>query len=448
MGNHARLGPSNHRWVHCPGSIREEAIYPDFSSSAAADGTGSHLLLEKCLDNNVLADAYDTEVIGSGHEDSPMGWFVDKDRIDRVNQCLNYVLSRTKELKEKYKNCQVTVKSEMKVNPGFVFGRTDWWGTCDITILVSQGVHKIVYLEVIDYKDGKLWVEVENNSQLQGYAIGVLGDLLEKYCDGTLININPKRLGESFPEEIRMTIVQPKTSVSVRYEDISMPDLIRVAHFLNEAAVKTDAPQAPLIPDGKNGKGYCRWCKHKDNCEQFKKENLKGLDAMFQQDDLPKESGSLFDILLAPVSKVKELDNNKLAELADAKAAVLGIFESVDKEIEQRVKGGENIPGYGLVPGRKTRVWNCDEEKIAKVLKSRGFKNADIYPPKLLTPAQALKSDKLTDKQKEKLESDYIADKFGSEKIGRVNKKQKPSIKSMFDGLPDLPEKKEEVTFL
>jgi len=48
---HAKLSPSKrHRWGACPGSVREEAAYPeDRSGPAAIDGTHSHTLLEHCV---------------------------------------------------------------------------------------------------------------------------------------------------------------------------------------------------------------------------------------------------------------------------------------------------------------------------------------------------------------------------------------------------------------
>ena len=51
MSDHAKLSPSKRsRWALCPGSIREEAKYPDTGSGpAAADGTHSHTLLEHCI---------------------------------------------------------------------------------------------------------------------------------------------------------------------------------------------------------------------------------------------------------------------------------------------------------------------------------------------------------------------------------------------------------------
>ena len=71
MGTHARLSPSNARWPNCPGSVREEASYIDVAGAAAIDGTGSHLLLEMCLDNAVPAIVYDGQVIGANDEARP-----------------------------------------------------------------------------------------------------------------------------------------------------------------------------------------------------------------------------------------------------------------------------------------------------------------------------------------------------------------------------------------
>ena len=84
MGEHARLSPSNHRWPHCPVSIREEANYPDTSNPASIDGTGSHLLLEMCLEHETDAKSFINETIGVDHEDKPEGWLVKQDRCDRV----------------------------------------------------------------------------------------------------------------------------------------------------------------------------------------------------------------------------------------------------------------------------------------------------------------------------------------------------------------------------
>ena len=154
---HARLGPSNKRWPKCAGSVREEERYPDIAGEAAIDGTGSHLLLELCLQNNVAACQYDQQIIDVNHEDNPNGWMVDPARIERVQMALDYIQRRVAELKDMFQGCNVLVESESKSDPGGAFGRDDWWGTCDITITARHPMDpsEIYFIEVADYKDGR-----------------------------------------------------------------------------------------------------------------------------------------------------------------------------------------------------------------------------------------------------------------------------------------------------
>ena len=60
MTTHSNLSPSKRvRWANCPGSIREEAKYPPKPSGpAAVDGTHTHSLLEKCINDCNDASKY------------------------------------------------------------------------------------------------------------------------------------------------------------------------------------------------------------------------------------------------------------------------------------------------------------------------------------------------------------------------------------------------------
>ena len=105
MTSHAQLSPSKaHRWTVCPGSIREEAKYPDVSGAAAIDGTHSHTLLEKSLLDNkdpleyvgqtltdhegdfVYDDGYKCGTKHDGNvereEDNELGWVI-RNHIER-----------------------------------------------------------------------------------------------------------------------------------------------------------------------------------------------------------------------------------------------------------------------------------------------------------------------------------------------------------------------------
>jgi len=210
---HARLGPSNKRWPVCAGSVREEENYEDVAGDAAIDGIGSHLLLEMCLQNNVPAFTYDQQIIGANHPDNMNGWLVAPDRIERVQMALDYISRRVAELKEMFAGCNVTVEAESKANPGGAFGRDDWWGTCDITIIARHPMSGEVYfIEVADYKDGRGYVSEKNNTQNISYLFGKMRPYVGSGPDKVRPFI-PANVGG-----IRMTIIQPKTNPVVRYQ--------------------------------------------------------------------------------------------------------------------------------------------------------------------------------------------------------------------------------------
>lgn len=427
---HARLGPSNHRWPHCPGSVRVEEQYQDIAGDAAIDGTGSHMLLELCLINGVRADAYDRHIIGLNHHDMPGGWLVDLDRIERVQMCLDYVTRRVGELKQQFDGCSVSVAAEAKADPGGAFGRHDWWGTVDITLtVVNDG--KCVFLEVIDYKDGRGWVSTKDketqkhNTQLLSYLVGQL----RLHCATGPELVRPFRTDGV---GCRLTIVQPKTQPPIRYENLTAEQAFREAEQLAMAADRTDDPDAPLIP----GK-HCTWCKHgrAKNCNA-KSEQSMGVITTMTNDVIATDGTSLFELVGSALTDVSSLDSEKLAELADAEAGIQAVFDKVKTEIERRVKETPGaVPGYEMGYGRGENVWNEDAEKIEKMLKARRLTKADIYPTKLISPAQVLKSSKLTKEQKERIEKEYITKKEGKPCLKKVARNSKPSVEELFSGL-------------
>jgi len=404
MTAHARLGCSNHRWVHCPGSIREEAAYENVSGEAAIDGTGSHLLLEMCVKAGVDADSYLGNCIGVNDHDKPNGWDVKQDRIDRVQQCLNYISRRVFELKEKHPNADVNVYAESLSSPGKFTGRNDWWGTCDITIeVVFEEV--CMFIEVVDYKDGRMYVTEKNNSQLQGYLGGKVYDRLRD---------------PDFP--CRMTIVQPKTNPSVRYQDSTKFEIIGAIEKLSKAAALTDDPEAELIAGD-----HCTWCLHKSNCSKIPEQSLERLKDMTENTELIGAIESAF-------SDVEGLSESELSSLADAKEVLMSAFDKVNAEIERRIGEGTPVKGYAMLPGRSSKVWSVSEEELVGKLKARRLKKDEIYPSKLITPAALLKLGTLTKEQKKKIEDQFITVKQGASSLRRVSHdEEEKDVNSMFE---------------
>lgn len=413
---HARLSPSNLRWPKCPGSIREEANYPDVAGEAAIDGTGSHLLLEKCLTEDVTPNFYEGRIIGVNHYDKASGWMVETDRIERVQMGLNYVNRRKAELLEQFPDAILKVEAESKSNPGAMHDRDDWKGTCDITITAWTVQGDLLFLETVDYKDGRGWVNTKDNSQLIAYAGGKL--------------IQAHRTDVHHPVElttpVRMTIVQPKTNPPVRYEDCTADDVYKACNELAAAAALTDAPDAPLIA----GK-HCTWCKHKPNCTAQAEASTEVIMSI-GTDVKTSDNVSLFELLNEVIEDLENISSEKLVELADARPGIEAIFDRVEKELISRVeKDPTSVIGYAMRPGRSTRVWSLPDEEMIDVLKARRLKQADIFPPKLASPAQVMKLKGLSDSQKERLEKEYIVNKPGALKLTRVHT-EKQSSEDMF----------------
>ena len=410
---HARLSPSNHRWVHCPGSVREEAQYPDVSGEAAIDGTGTHLLVELCIENSEMAEDYLGRIIGVNDPDKPEGWLVCEERAKRAQMCLDYIDRRFKELEAEFPNAHIKVEAESKADPGGFFGRTDWHGTADVTISVfEEGVPGLRFLEVVDYKDGRGYVSEKDNSQLLSY----LGGKMRPY-----VGSGPELVRPFKTEKIgacRMTIVQPKTNPAVRYQDCTSQYAMDKLIELEEAAYATDDEDAPLTP----GK-HCQWCKANPerggHCTAATEQSLETVKNM-STELVMKDGQSLFEYIGQMVADPKSLTVEQLAELADARDPLVSAFDKVMEEIQNRIEQDIEVPRYAMVPGKRSYVWGASEEEMAKVFKGRRMKQDDYAPRKILSVAQMRKSDILTDDQKKRIEKDYVVEKAGKLSLKRV----------------------------
>jgi hypothetical protein len=398
--------------VHCAGSIREESTYPDISGEAAIDGTGSHQLLEDCLIHGRTAESYLDQVIGVNNEDKPEGWIVKADRIERVNMGLNYINRRIDELTKQFPSCTITVEAESRSNPGTIYGRDDWYGTCDITITVEVD-SKVVFIEIADYKDGRGYVSEKDNSQLMAYAGGKMIDQID--CDLPRKKFDVYRVKDV--ETIRQTIIQPKTRTPIRYFDYQPSTVLSKLDELNRAAEAADDPNAPL----KAG-DWCTWCKANPkrggHCTTAASESIEKVKQMTGE-IIASDGVNLFELVADSLDKVDTLTNEQLRQLMDVKDSFGAIFDRVTDTIVKRIDEGQKVPGYGMKPGKGSKVWNVSEEELEKFLKNRKFKKDEIRPPKLISPAQALKHPSLTKKQKEDLEK-LITVKVGASSLGKV----------------------------
>ncbi len=385
------LSPSKRsRWALCPGSIREEAKYPDEGSGPAAiDGTHSHTLLEHCIKAG-LTDPMDQ--VGETFTDHEGTFKVDADRAARVKIAIDYI-------RERSMNGMFKVISEQRVDPKFLLGRDDLSGTVDCQIIGPD------WVELIDYKDGMGVVTAEGNMQLEQYAYGVLAELK--------LPVNG-----AYPfADIRMTIIQPKLSLKgmapITFSEVPVSNLMANMGTIITQAAATDKPDAPLVP----GDSQCKFCRAKGSCAALASNVMKEVGVMFQPvTQLP-------DVAQQSANKdPSTMDDAQIAQIMEAAPLMRQLLEAVEKEALRRMESGQIIPGLKLVNGRGSRAWALPEDQMAEKLIKMGIPKTAVYETKLVSPAKAEKLTwekrdgtkvALTDRQLKRMEQEYVVKMAG-----------------------------------
>lgn len=396
MSTHAQLSPSKrHRWALCPGSVREEAKYPEERSGPAAiDGTHSHTLLEHCIKAG-LADP--TLMVGVRLMDDEGEFVIDADRAARVKMAIEYVKSRVTQL-----NGMAEVVPETRVDPQWFTNRDDLSGTVDIQIISGD------VLEIIDYKDGMAEVPAEGNLQLEQYALGKLAE-----C----------RKGHNVPEqypwhEVRMTIIQPKLALRggtpITTWTVPVSELLTKISVLVDQARATDNPDALLIP----GDSQCKYCRAKGACSALAGNVMKEVGIMFQP-----IADQTFEIAQQSADRDPAvMSDDQIRQVMEAAPLMRQLLEAVEKEALRRLEAGQSIPGLKLVNGRGSRTWALPEEEMAEKLVKMGIPKTAIYETKLVSPAKAEKlvwekrdgtKVSLTPRQMSRMEQEYVSKMAG-----------------------------------
>jgi len=395
MTTHAKLSPSKgYRWLACPGSVREEAKYPEPPSGPGAiDGTHSHTLLEHCIKNS----GDPTKMVGVKMKDHEGEFVVDRERADRVRVALDYVNARAGFIG--------TVVPEQRVHLRHLVGRDDMDGTCDVQIKNPD------VLEIIDYKDGMNEVEAKDNPQLELYALGALASY------GLPVN------GDYPFTTVRTTIIQPKMAIkgklAITSHELTVPELMgKIGKFVAGAAA-TDRPDAPLVAGA-----HCKYCKHK-SCATRAGNVMKEIGMAF-----PNVAEGQALAAINPVTELSQqaadLDPNtmtpeKIAQIMLAAPLVRQMIEAVEEEALRRLKAGQAIPGLKVVHGRGSRSWALPEDEMAQKLIGMGIPKGSVYETKLVTPAKVEKlkweatkagekvQKQLSERQLKTLDTEYVS---------------------------------------
>lgn len=228
-GGHSKIGASSaKRWWTCPGSVRLAAAVPNTSSPAAREGTAAHQIGEECLLSGEAAETRIGEVVEVEGE----GIVVTEEMAAAVQVYLDEVKKWT----DRDPDAVVHVESRFHLHEF----HPDLFGTNDVCIWLP----KLKLFVVLDYKHGAgRYVEARGNLQTRYYG---LGGLVKYGYAATSILVG---------------IVQPRcesASEKVRYDDpINPVDLLDWAADLVDAATRTEAPDAPLVPGDHCRETFC-----------------------------------------------------------------------------------------------------------------------------------------------------------------------------------------------
>ena len=186
MAFHTKRSPSQaKKFLACAGSLKMADLVPEElrqgSGPAALLGTAMHAYNERCLAEGSDPESYLDRIILYIESDDPEKddsvsflkpnaktpkpdktfWIIDEGMIDNSNLLVGYARRRCAELGID----PMALQLETRTNP--LPDRDDTSGTADVTLDAWPEV-----LEVIDYKNGFVLVEHEDNEQTMAYLTG------------------------------------------------------------------------------------------------------------------------------------------------------------------------------------------------------------------------------------------------------------------------------------
>lgn len=308
MSAHADAGPSAaERWLVCPASVTLTRGVERKSSPYAREGSAAHAAAELILKGKPVP-----EFITIEGED-----------ILITDEMLEHIGVYTRLVDMVRETAEFTL-IEGKVS-------LDWWyapqplpepihGTADfIAYDMKQRM-----LTVIDFKYGQgHGVEVINNPQLMIYALGALGLFTSE-----------------FPIKVQMVIVQPRVAEPIKAHTILLSELMKWAEKILQPAITR-------IGNGDTSESagdHCRWCVRAGTCAELTQTAIDAAKLTFSSQNSSEPSPS-------------DYSSQELSEILN-KAELIGTWVTkVRMEVEERIKNGDDVPGWKLVAKRGTRKW-------------------------------------------------------------------------------------------
>jgi len=375
--------------MNCYGSLNLIGDDPSPAGEAAMRGTAAHKIIEVMIGHDehdandylgkavlvhrpgekesVIYDAGDPAT--AKYTDNWVLFIADEKMIAGVQLCID----TGDAIRESVRNPEIY--SERFLDMSWIDPRLG--GTADYTIVEPFG-----WVHLLDYKNGYVTVDHNDNEQLMTYGVGLLYEHPD--CEG-----------------VRITVVQPNAfheegtvrTVAYTRDELKLHEL-----KLREAAKATAKTNAP-----RRTGDWCQWCPAKLRCKEH--------DAMMMEQAQMDFADDPFEDLPVPGNEQPGDDAN--AELAQ-KAKWVPVFDRWGKAIMNAIlcelMAGNKVPGWKLVRGKANRVIKDTANAIARLTDEAGLDPAELYTePELKSPAQL-----------EKLGTGKVQRKLVKEIVGEV----------------------------
>lgn len=379
---HALLSASGaHRWIKCPPSALLEAEYPESTSIHAEKGTHAHEIAELKLKYYIL------ESIPLGEYSKKMKEYraselYEDDMEENTDAYVSYVQSIRNALGE-----GAIVFQEQRVDLEDV---TQGFGTVDCTLIAGEELH------IVDYKNGRKFVGVDNNDQLLLYAYGMYGFASQ------LFNI----------KEIYMHIVQPKVDNLASFS-VTVEELLTYIDGVKKVAQKA------LKGEGEFCAGdHCFYCKVKD-CKAKAQRELGNVAEMFK--DVIQEN-----------KNPDTLTEEELAVCMKTWETAKKWYESVEQYLLGKAEAGATFKHFDIVLGRSSSgIDDTEVYNMCKDMEALGYDKWDFLETKKKALGAMKKVVKGNKDAEETLEK-YVKKKPGNPKV-KVLDEAKRDITEIFD---------------
>lgn len=268
----------------------------------AEEGTAAHELREFCIRLGV----YPQDCLGMTFNNIE----VDQYMVDGVSLDVNYV----RRLEIEY-GVKPLIEQRVTMN---IKGRSDIFGTADTTFIVP----KLRLVHSIDFKYGRMPVEVKDNSQLAGYGVSTL-DTFHLWDD---------------IDTVRTSIVQPRydhTDGPIRTHDYSYETMVELANMFQRSVELADN-----LKTKPHAGSWCKYCRATGNCRA---RMLKTLDVAYRAESLDDVSNEELELLMLELPATKYH------------------LEELNNEARNRAVKGSRFDNFKVVMSRPRK--KCSDEK-------------------------------------------------------------------------------------